>query len=170
MTRGERIAAVLATLLVLVLVATDAIPLLRGPAPYPPEWRWELRPESPAAAAYAWPVAGAAVLLALVIASDGRWFRDRPRRGAATLLAAATLAGTLFQLGLLDLEPQGAWRTLLARVISRTDTGYYTVAVSEDARDPIAFLDRHAELLVGLRHVAKHAATHPPGPVLYYRA
>ena len=55
-------------------------------------------------------------------------------------------------------------------MLSRTDTSYYTVAVSPEGRDAGAFLDRHADLLVGMRKSAKHAATHPPGPVLYYRA
>jgi hypothetical protein len=43
------------------------------------------------------------------------------------------------------------------------------VAVSEDARDPIAFLARFSEHLAEYRTTAKHAATHPPGPVLFYR-
>lgn len=160
MTRTERIAAVAAALAVALLVASDAVPLLRGPAPYPPEWRWELREAAPAATRYLWPLCAGAALVALAAA------RARPR----VVLAAAVPLGALFALGLLDLEPRGARATLLARVLSRTDTAYYTVAVSEDGRDARAFLDRHAELLVGLRKTAKHAATHPPGPVLYYRA
>jgi hypothetical protein len=42
------------------------------------------------------------------------------------------------------------------------------VAASGVARDPLAFLARHHEILPGLRHRALHAATHPPGPVLFY--
>ncbi|MET0554158.1 MAG: hypothetical protein ABW221_14035, partial [Vicinamibacteria bacterium] len=161
MTRAERIAAVAAALAVALLIATDAVPLLRGPAPYPPEWRWELREAPPEAARYAWPLAAGAALVALAASKRGR-----PR----TVLAAAVPLGVLFALGLLGLEPRGACETLVARVLSRTDTAYYTVAVSEDGRDAGAFLDRHADLLVGMRRTAKHAATHPPGPVLYYRA
>jgi hypothetical protein len=158
-TRAERIAAVAAALAVALLVASDAIPLLRGPAPYPPEWRWELREAPPPAARYAWPLVAGTALVALAAAT-----RVRARLGLAAGL------GVLFALALLDLEPRGARATLLARVLSRTDTSYYTVAVSEEGRDARAFLDRHAELLVGMRKTAKHAATHPPGPVLYYRA
>jgi hypothetical protein len=169
-TRLERGVATAVALLALLLVLTDVVPLLRGPAPYPPEWQWLRRDEAPAPRRYAWPVASAAALLGLLAASGGRWFRERPRRGAATLLAGATLLGTTFQLGLLDLEPAGATRTLIGRVVSRTETAYYTVAVSDDARDPLAFLDHHAALLLDLRKTARHAATHPPGPVLYYRA
>ena len=170
MTHGERIAAVVATAVVVLLVLTDAVPLLRGPAPYPPEWRWERRVEAPPLARYAWPAVSAGLLLGLLAASGSRGFRAHPRRGAGVLLLGAVVLGASVQLGLLDLEPAGALRTLTARVLSRTDTAYYTVAVSDDARDPVAFLDRHADLLVGMRRTAKHAATHPPGPVLYYRA
>ena len=162
MTRAERIAAVAAAIAVALLIATDAIPLLRGPAPYPPEWRWELRDGLPDVARYAWPLAAGAALVALAAAAG----RVRGR----IVLAAAVPLGALFSLGLLDLEPRGARATLLARVLSRTDTSYYTVAVSPEGSDARAFLDRHAELLVGMRKTARHAATHPPGPVLYYRA
>jgi hypothetical protein len=163
-TRGERIAAIAAALVVALLVASDLMPPLRGPAPYPPEWRWELRAGMPDAARYLWPVAAAAALVGLAAATGGARVRAR------TVLAAAVPLGALFALALLDLEPGGARATLVSRVVSRTDTSYYTVAVSEDGRDARRFLDRHAELLVAMRHGAKHAATHPPGPVLYYRA
>jgi hypothetical protein len=169
-TRAERIAVAAAALSVALLVATDAVPLLRGPAPFPPEWRWELRAALPAAARYAWPAAAATALVGLVALSGSALLRARPERSARGVLAAAVVLGTLFSLGLLDLEPRGARETLLARVLSRTDTSYYTVAVSPDGSDAFAYLDRHAELLVPLRKTAKHAATHPPGPVLYYRA
>jgi hypothetical protein len=161
LSRAERIAALAAALAVALLVATDWAPWLRGPAPYPPEWRWELREALPQAARYAWPLAAGAALVALA-ASAGRM------RARAVLTAAVPL-GALFSLGLLDLEPRGARATLLARVLSRTETSYYTVAVSPEGRDARAFLDRHADRLVGMRKTAKHAATHPPGPVLYYR-
>src|SRR5262249_40457582 len=60
----------------------------------------------------------------------------------------------------------GACATLASRTMSTTWSSYYTVAVSPEAASPRAFLERHAALLPAL---PKHAATHPPGPVLYYR-
>ena len=41
-------AALVASLFVLVSIPFDLVPLLRGPAPYPPEWQWAFRPEGPA--------------------------------------------------------------------------------------------------------------------------
>ncbi|HXB54941.1 MAG TPA: hypothetical protein VN461_09185 [Vicinamibacteria bacterium] len=157
-----------ATILVLLAIATDAIPLLRGPAPYPPEWQWAYR-ESPGSGRLLPALAAAAGLLGLLALSGSAWARRGPRRAALLLLPAAAALGWLFQLGLLDLEPAGALPTLLARTVSRTHTSYYTVAVSPEARDPWELLRRYASLLPTFRSAAKHAATHPPGPVLYYR-
>jgi hypothetical protein len=166
---GPRLALLAAAaILVLPVIAKDWIPLLRGPAPYPPEWQWAYR-ESPGSGRFLSPLAAAAGLLGLLALSGSAWARRGPRRAAFLLLAAATALGWLFQLGLLELEPAGALSTLLARTVSRTHTSYYTVAVSPEARDPWEFLRRHASLLPTFRTAAKHAATHPPGPVLYYR-
>lgn len=159
----------LLTVLFAAAVRFDAVPWLRGPAPYPPEWQWGFYPQ-PVSSAW-WPAlaAGGVVLALLAISGWGR-ASAHPRVAAALLLAAGTLAGWAFSLCLLVTLPDGPWRTLLARAASRTVTSYHTVAISEDARDPRAFLSRHAALLEQYRASAKHAATHPPGPVLFYRA
>jgi hypothetical protein len=166
LARSALLAAV--TILVLLAIATDGIPLLRGPAPYPPEWQWAYR-DGPSSGRLLLALAAAGGLLGLLALSGSAWARRGPRRAALLLLPAATALGLLFQLGLLDLEPAGAFPTLLARTVSRTHTSYFTVAVSPEARDPLEFLRRHASLLSTFRTAAKHAATHPPGPVLYYR-
>jgi hypothetical protein len=156
-----------------VAVPFDLLPLLRGPAPYPPEWQWEYRPlwaaglEMPSRMLLALGAGGA--LLALVAASASAGARRRPRAAWALVLAAATLLGWAFQLALVGLEPAGALRTLVARTTSRTITSYHAAALMPEAQDPVAFLRRHHELLAELRTSAKHAATHPPGPVLFYR-
>jgi hypothetical protein len=166
LARSALLAAI--TIIVLLAIATDAVPLLRGPAPYPPEWQWAYR-EGPPSGRLLLALAAAGGLLGLLALSGSAGARRAPRRAALLLLPAATALGWLFQLGLLDLEPAGAFPTLLARTVSRTHTSYFTVAVSPEARDPVEFLRRHASLLPTFRTAAKHAATHPPGPVLYYR-
>jgi hypothetical protein len=164
MDRG-RLALLVATALVLLAVAFDVPRQMRGPAPYPPEWQWPLRGE-PASGRWASPVLAAAFALGLLLLSDSGWARARPRGSARALLAGATLAGFAFSVGLLGLEPAGSFATLAARAMSPSWSSYYSVAVSPEAADPLEFLDRHDELLARL---PKHAATHPPGPVLYYR-
>jgi hypothetical protein len=156
--------ALLATLFAAALVASDVAPALRGPAPYPPEWRWELREAPPGSPLPA--LACAAGLLVLVGLSSHRSASGRSRH---LLIAGGILLGWAFSLALLAREPGGACATLLQRASSRTITSYYTVAVSPMADDPLSFLAHHAELLPDLRKTAKHAATHPPGPVLFYR-
>jgi hypothetical protein len=155
------------SLVALLAIRCDVLPWLRGPAPYPPEWQWAYRPIAIARLTPA--VLVACVLLAGVAASASCWARDRPRPAARWLLVAASLGGVAFQLALLQREPQGALRALMAHAVSPSISSYHTVAVSEDARDPLAFLRAHARLLPQLTQGRKHAATHPPGPVLWYR-
>jgi hypothetical protein len=161
--------AVLVSVPVLASIPFDAFPLLRGPAPYPPEWQWAFRPHGPAQ-----PLVGAAAcllaLLALVVVS-GRAAAGRHRAGALrALVAGAVLLGFGLQLALLAREPGTPLQTLLSRTRSRSYTSYHTVAISPEARNPAAFLRDHADRLPELARSAKHAATHPPGPVLFYRA
>jgi hypothetical protein len=149
-------------------VVLDLAPWLRGPAPYPPEWQWAYRQplaEPPAAAA-----ALAALAVLLVAATGLPAVRRRERTAARALALAAVVLGFALPLALLAREPAGALRTLLARTTSFSITSYHSAALADDARDPLAFVRRHAELLPGLAASAKHAATHPAGPVLYFRA
>ncbi len=159
----------LASVLVLVSIPFDLIPLLRGPAPYPPEWQWAFRPEGPAHALLA-AAACATALLALVLASGGTWALEHPTATRRALVAGAVVLGCGLQVGLLAREPGHPLGTLLSRARSRSFTSYHSVAISPEARDPLAFVRQHAQKLPDLGQWAKHAATHPPGPVLYYRA
>ena len=149
-------------------VLLDLAPWLRGPAPYPPEWQWEYRlPLAPPPLA-----ALALVALALVLlgATGLPALRRRARGAGPALVAASVLLGFALPLALLAREPAGALRALLARTTSFSVTSYHAAAVSDAARDPLAFVRRHAELLPELARTAKHAATHPVGPVLLFRA
>jgi len=164
-TRARAALLAAATLLVLVAARWDAWPHLRGPAPYPPEWQWGYAPK-PAPLGRVAPAAGlAAVLLGLAAMAH----RAASRRGMRrALLAAGTVAGCGFQLALLGLEPAGAMAELERRTTSGSFTSYFKVAAGvSDAGD---LLSRHDELLPRFRHGALHAATHPPGPILYYVA
>jgi hypothetical protein len=154
---------------VLAAIVTDAFPSLRGPAPYPPEWRWPRR--APLAAGSAWPaVAVAAAVVALAAFSGTARARRARERTAAGLVAGALALSFGFQVAVLALEPEGALPAVMSQTVYRTATSYFTVAAAEEARDPLAFLRRHHELLPDLRKTGKHASTHPPGPVLYFRA
>jgi hypothetical protein len=165
----RRTAVLLVSLLVLAAIPFDLIPLLRGPAPYPPEWQWAFRPEGPAR-----PLVAAALfavgLLGLLGLSGGARARRNQAATFRVLVAGAVLLGGGFQIALLAREPGHPLRTLLTRTRSRSFTSYHAVAISPEARDPFSFLREHADRLPALAASAKHAGTHPPGPVLYYRS
>ena len=156
-------------LLVAASIPFDLVPWLRGPAPYPPEWQWAFRsggPDRPLVAA----ALVAFLLLGLLGASGTGRARRRPEAASRLLVVGAVLLGWTFQIALLVREPGSPLLTLLSRTRSRSFTSYHAVAVSDDARDPLRFLRRHADLLPAQARSARHAATHPPGPVLFYRA
>jgi hypothetical protein len=160
---------VAASLAVGAAIPFDLAPWLRGPAPYPPEWQWGFRPGGPAHSLL--PALGCAlILLGLLAATGAPPLRRHARLGVPAIVAIAILAGWGLQVALLAREPGSPLRTLLDRTRSRTFTSHHAVAVSDDARDPLLFLRRHADLLPTQVRTAKHSATHPPGPVLFYRA
>src|SRR5687767_6993848 len=103
------------TALLLLAVAFDASPLLRGPAPYPPEWQWELDPKAVRAARLAPALLCGVGLLGLLWAGGSGGSRSR----RAGLLLAAVLLGWGLQLTLLGLEREGA----RAELTRRTESG-----------------------------------------------
>jgi hypothetical protein len=165
---AERVLWVVLTAAFLLGAAGDRVPLLRGPAPYPPEWQWPLR-ESPVAGSVVPAVAAVLAMAALLALSATSWAASRPHAARRVLLAGAAVLGLALPIALAALEPGGPGPAIFGRVAYRTATSYYTVALSPDADDPLAFVRRHHELLPALRKGTKHAATHPPGPVLVYR-
>jgi hypothetical protein len=108
-------------------------------------------------------------LLVLLAFSGGARARRNRIATFRALVAGAVLLGGGLQIALLAREPGHPLRTLLARTRSRSFTSYHTVAISPEAREPLSFLREHADRLPALAASAKHASTHPPGPVLYYR-
>jgi hypothetical protein len=143
---------------------TGVPPWLRGPAPYPPEWRWGYR-----CCSYdgLWPAAAAAVSLIVLLSwvisqSVPRRPRDFVRRTLPIIIAL----GLSWQLALLHSQPNGAIATL-AHWFGARGSSFFTVAKST-ADIPVG------EILATYRdrlpRMPLHAATHPPGTVLYYRA
>ena len=62
--------ALIVSAVAVAAILTDASPLLRGPAPYPPEWRWDLR----VGATSGWPAV--AVFALALVALAGRAAED----------------------------------------------------------------------------------------------
>ena len=164
MRAGLRPWIVALTALVVVCVRFDLVPLLRGPAPYPPEWQWRHRPR---ALSRALPAVPAGVALAGLLAWSGsRAARRRPRRSAAVVIAGGLVVGGLLPLLLLASEDGGCVAHLVRRTASPGYLSYHAVASSEAAADVGRFLRDYPRLVPEL---PVHAATHPPGPVLVFR-
>lgn len=165
-TRALALAAAV-TCLLLAAIWFDLSPLLRGPAPFPPEWQWKAR-SGPPAAGLEWAALCAAGLIGLIAATGLPVAHRHPRRSRAIVLCGAVFLGIALQYALLEsANDASAADLLVSRTISPGFTSYYSVAVAPVARDVSTFLDRHADLLPKL---PLHAATHPPGAVLFYRA
>jgi hypothetical protein len=114
-------------------------------------------------------LACAACLVGLLALSARAAASPRPRAACAVLLSCATVLGLGLQIGLRHVDEEGAVAALVRRTISGSFTSYHRVANSPFVRDPRAFLSHHYELLGRFRHHGLHVATHPPGPVLFYR-
>jgi methylthioxylose transferase len=158
-----------AALLPAIAAQSDLLPLLRGPAPYPPEWQWAFAPK-PILSRLGPVLFVSALLLGLLVATASARARRRPRAARRLALLLATVLGWGFQMALLHVERDGAVTGLAERTMSNIFTSYYTAALHPTAEDVPRMLAAYRELLAVYRGMALHAATHPPGPVLYYRA
>jgi hypothetical protein len=162
-TPGFAVVTVVSALFV-VGVVYDWPSWMRGPAPYPDEWQWGYH--VPLTAARWGPALVTALALLglityLALATFPRSVRTRARLGliGATILAAA------FQLALLHFEPDGAVAALTQRPLSDDFTSYFSVAANEH-RSVRQFLTAYA---AEMPQRDRHAVSHPPGPILYYR-
>ena len=156
------LAAALSALAV-VSIRYDLVPVLRGPAPYPPEWQWRHRPRALARALPAVPFAlGVVGVLAW---SGSAAARRRPRTAAAAVVAAGLLLGTGFSLALVSSEDGGAVAYLTRRTASPGYLSYHAVACSPEVSDLGLFL---REYPTRLPRLPMHAATHPPLPVVAF--
>lgn len=151
----------------LLAVWVDATPLLRGPAPFPPEWRWPLNEQRPLALD-GLTLLSALVLIGLLLATGRAW--KRPHVAARAVLILAAIGGLGLQLGLLSsTHANGALAAAIWRTDNPTFTGYFTVAASELAEDPIELLREYVPAIERARGSVAHVQTHPPGAVLFYR-
>lgn len=146
------------SLLLVVLILTDVLPWLRGPAPETPEWYWPylLRPVT-----RWWPALLAAGAL---WACAALWLRDeRPsRRRTAIALAGLVATSLLLQISFAYADNSDLPQELINRVQSNLASGYFEPAVEID--DLSAALRAYPAVMPTFP--SEHAQTHPPGLVL----
>lgn len=150
------------TLLFVLFVWTDAIPLLRGPE----EWRWTLRTLTQPVWRLLLPLA----ILALYAIVAARWIVTFPidstrptRRAERGFLIFLTVAAPLIQLVLAAAVWHMPLFEFFADTTSPSVTGFYSVAVTTP--DLPANLTGYADFMLTL---PIHPQTHPPGLIVLH--
>ncbi len=149
-------AVTILTLLLSAAIVFDVTPLLRGPAPYPPEWQWH----------HVWPpdVRPAWLLLPLGVAGlIGLWAlltRNLARLRVWTLLALAGLAFA-FWLAVMSIGHHGL--QIVARTLNPAYFSVFGAAVRIDNMPEFlrTYVAQHAQL-------AYRQRSHPPGNTLFF--
>jgi hypothetical protein len=151
-----------ATLLFIVGVWTDAVPLLRGPD----EWRWTLRTLTLPVWRFLLPL----VSLALYAVFASRWIATFPIDSARpslrverSFLIFLTIAAPLIQVALAAAVWHAPLFEFFANTTSPSVTGFYSVAITTP--DLPAHLPDYAAFMANL---PIHPQTHPPGLVLLH--
>jgi hypothetical protein len=140
-------------LLLVILIFTDWLPVLRGPAPGTSEWYWvyQLRPYS------RWWATLLAAFLALLANS---WWLGRPETKSRTvLLLAVAVTHFWLQLGLIYADRPQVAAELVDRTLSNLSGGYFAAAAETTAISPV--LRAYPEAMTAF--ASDHLRTHPPG-------
>lgn len=145
------------TLILLLLVVSDWLPLLRGPAPETAEWYWpyQIRPWS------RWLKPLLAAALTAVVA--GWWLRipSSERRQMRLGLWGVALAIFLLQIALVNADSDNIQYELINRVYSNLASGFFQPAA--EITDLGSALADYPALMPTF--ASEHAQTHPPGLV-----
>ena len=150
------------TVLLLLAIAFDAWPYLRGPD----EWRWSYAiPSRPAR--HVIPASAVATYLVVALLWCGRLIREAPgawERRAFFLFII--LAVPLIQASLYSVEDPDILEQPFYRTVSPTSGGVFSVAST--INDPLDYLRRYPERMPSY---PIHSRCYPPGlPVLFYGA
>lgn len=147
------------TLVFLVGIALDVSPFLRGPAPYPPEWRW----------AYQWSFSPIKLLAPLLVISTililfRSIFKSKlpSNSNVIKILLTLLVLGILFQSSLLFFSRSGIG-VLFSRLVHPGHNGYFTATI--DIESPQSFLSNFNQIVLQL---PTHASGHPPAVPIFY--
>ena len=154
-------AACLLTIIYAWVVLTDALPWLRGPKPWPPEWQW---PYAPLSRSPAGRIGAQVGLVVASLAAAALFMRLSGRRRVRSVLALAVLFFALWQLIQTWMRDQSLLDALIFRTYAPVLKGFFlapaqVASVGETLRHyaaamPDFFSDR--------------ALTHPPGLFIFY--
>ncbi len=147
------------TLLFCFAIGFDIYPPLRGPAPYPPEWRWPYLFINTLSKIYL-PILVALSLVGLYILEEKKniFTKNHPK----LFIVVIMLLCFFFQLSVLFFSRSGIG-VLIHRIIDPTLNGYFTASLSiKNVQD---FLTNYNQTML---HYIYHAKAHPPGAILLF--
>lgn len=148
-----------ATLLFCLAIGFDISPFLRGPSPYPPEWRWPYFFVNTLNQIYpTLIITGFAIILFNFIEKKELFVKKHRRLFLLTVM----ILGYLFQLSILYFSRSGIG-VLIHRIINPQLNGYFTASLT--IHDFASFLRNYNNQVM---HFIYHAKAHPPGAILLF--
>ncbi len=152
----------LITILFFILIATDLIPYLRGPAPHPQEWRWIYQYSNNLNKIWAPLVAGLSIILfSYAVKRKDATFISKKKY---LLISFIVIIGFLFQVSLLYYSRSGI-RVLFSRIANPDITSHFSASVQIRPKDIPYFLKNFTSLI---KDLPLHARSHPPGTILMF--
>ncbi len=152
-------AIILASLVFFVVIGFNVSPFLRGPGPWPPDWRWPYQFVNTLNRVWA------PLMIISFILYIGYFF-DKKKKLASldlwVLLVLLVILSYFFQLSVLYFSRSGI-SVLIHRVINPGLNGYFTEAVK--IKNLGSFFSNYQKNVLNF---SMHAAGHPPGPIIFY--
>jgi len=138
-------------------IGTDIIPYIRGPAPYPPDWRWEYYFVNTLSRIW-FPL----FVIGLIFFLFTKITNFHKNNSENKLIFILILLNFLLQMALLYYSRSGI-SVLLHRIINPDLNGYFTAALSIDSFS--GFLQNFNKNVLSL---PMHAQGHPPGAIIFF--
>lgn len=150
---------IIITVLFLLAIGFDISPFLRGPSPYPPEWRWTYLFINTLDRIYL-PIFFVIILIALFVFSEKRtkFFTKHLK----LFLALVIILSFLFQISVQFFSRAGV-PVLIHRIINSELNGYFTAALP--IQNVTDFLNTYNQNILKFVY---HAKSHPPGAILFF--
>lgn len=146
------------TFILCLAIAVDATPLLRGPAPYYPDWRWTYHVGFNLQKIWV-PIFAYAIFLLLFLKGE-KFLTASNNRVTTLLLVTFSLLFFIFQMSLLYFNQAGL-SVIVHRIINQDINGYFTASLSITSFD--SFMRNFNE---NVGNYPMFARFHPPASIL----
>lgn len=153
-------AIIVSSIVFLIAVVLDITPLLRGPAPYPPEWQYTYLFINTLNKIWAPFIIGIIIFIFLFILEKKNVVYVEKKEKLIIILVI--ILSFLFQISILYFSRAGMG-VMLQRILDPGMNGYFTVSL--EINDTHQFLKNYNDSVLSY---TGHARGHPPGGILFY--